>query len=109
MPSSGMLSHVALQRSDISGERIAFNTYTVFLRSMLRLLVTANVPGSPILVTLMMETMHSSETAVLTIATRRNIPEDGILQRMWLYILPADLVLCFITTEVVLNFKYSRF
>jgi hypothetical protein len=28
----------------------------------------------------MMETIHSSETSVLTIAARRNVPEDGILR-----------------------------
>jgi hypothetical protein len=45
-----------------------------------RLLVTANVfPTPPILVTLMMQAALSSETPFLTRATRRNIPEDGIL------------------------------
>jgi hypothetical protein len=69
MPSSGILRRVVLVTTDV-----------VFLRSVLRLLVTANsVHNSPILVTLMMKAVRSSETTVLTRTGRRNIPEVGIL------------------------------
>jgi hypothetical protein len=75
MTSSGMLCRLAVVRTDVSEEM-------VFLCSVRRLLVTASVvPSSPILVTLMKEMLNSSETSVLTRATRRNIPEDGNLQR----------------------------
>jgi hypothetical protein len=50
------------------------------LRRVVRLLVTVNVvPSSPIIFTLMMEALRSSETSVPTGATRRIIRGDGIL------------------------------
>jgi hypothetical protein len=43
------------------------------------LLVTANIPSSPLLVILIMEVLSSSKTSVLTRTKWHNIPEDGIL------------------------------
>jgi hypothetical protein len=48
---------------------------------LIQVLVTANVvPSLPIRVTLMMDAMRYFETSVLTRATRRQVPEDGILK-----------------------------
>jgi hypothetical protein len=40
----------------------------------------ANIPSSPIPVTLTMEALRSSETSIITKATRRNIQDEGMLQ-----------------------------
>jgi hypothetical protein len=74
---------VALIRTDVS-EKLSASIMRVTriseLRSFRRLLVTANVVSvSPILVTLVMEALSSSETSILTRAIPRNFPEDGIL------------------------------
>jgi hypothetical protein len=70
--------HYQSDKNRRAGNNVSSN-YLVFLRSVRRLLVTANaVPSSAIIVTLMV-TKSSSETSVLTKATRRNIPGDSII------------------------------
>jgi hypothetical protein len=69
MASSGMLRRMALVRTDVSVEPNG---------SFIRLARIGGL-GTTILVTLMKEALGSSETSVLTRATRCNIPEDTIL------------------------------
>jgi hypothetical protein len=109
-----MLCHVAILRTDISEERSAsiirvtrighlgtlavisnwrklwinkcIDIYVVFLCGMRQLLVTANGPSSPVLVSLMMKVPFSSETSVPMRAIRLNVPAEGILQNTVLII-----------------------
>jgi hypothetical protein len=75
-----MLRRAALVTTDVLEELSASLWIIVFLRSMRRLLVTSNiVSSSPILVTLMIEALPSSEISVLIRTTGHNISEDGIL------------------------------
>jgi hypothetical protein len=72
-------SVIRVTRSGELRARLAVtNNRRTVQRNVYYILVTANVPSSLILVTLMMEVPHSSETSVLTRTTRRNISEDGI-------------------------------
>jgi hypothetical protein len=79
MASSGMLRHVALVRIDVSKEISASIIRMTRIGELGTLAVTSVVLSSPILVTLMMEALRSSETSIITTATWRIIPEDAIL------------------------------
>jgi hypothetical protein len=80
MSFSGMLHRVALVRTDFSEELSASIIRVTRIDELgTTLAVTSILPSSPILVTLMMEVLRSSETSILTRSSRRNISEDAIL------------------------------
>jgi hypothetical protein len=92
MPSFGMLRRLALVRMDVSEER---SVSVIRVQESVTLAVNSNgynlfsQPASvangcsPILVTLKMDALGSSETSASTGSARRNIPEDGILQLLY--------------------------
>jgi hypothetical protein len=55
--------------------------YLLYHQGLLLLLTVIIIYSSPVLVSLIMGAISSSETSVLTRATRRNISEEGILHR----------------------------
>jgi hypothetical protein len=77
-----MVCRVAVVRTDVLEEGMASIFRVSRIGELLSrggLLVADIIPNSPILDTLMLETILPSETSVLTRAIRRNIPEDGFL------------------------------
>jgi hypothetical protein len=82
MRSPGKWRRVVIIRTDVSEERIA---YVIRVNRISELETSLALNSSLILFTVMMEAIRSSETLLLTRATRRHIPEDGILKFIYLF------------------------
>jgi hypothetical protein len=80
MPPSRMLRRVGLTRTDVSDEIVA-SIYRVQIISELGTMLTVTSRLVHLIISaLKMDAIYSSVTLVLTRATWRHIPEDGILQ-----------------------------
>jgi hypothetical protein len=86
MASSGMLLRKALVRIDVSEELSASIIRVTRIGELGTMLALTSdrctLRFTQILVNLMIQALSSSETSVLTTATRRNIHEDAILHTL---------------------------
>jgi hypothetical protein len=85
MASSGMLRRVVLVRTDVSDELSASLIRVTRISELGTTLAVTSNRHTLRRNSLMKEALSSSETSVLTRATRRNIPEDAILQFIYTY------------------------
>jgi hypothetical protein len=80
MPSTGMLRFVALASTDVSEVRIASIIRVTRIGELATMLAVTNIRS-----TLRRNTMSSSETSVLTGATRPNFLVDGIIHKQEMF------------------------
>jgi hypothetical protein len=73
----------AILRANVSEERITSIIKVNRISELGAVAVTSN--SSLVLFTLMTEAIRTSEMSVLTRATRRHIPEDGILHNLGMF------------------------
>jgi hypothetical protein len=91
-------------RNNVSSNYQPKHSVKKYYVSVRRLIVTADVPSSPMFVTPMMDELSSSETSVLTRATQHSISEDGIIQLMYCFsVFPFFFLLYLTNAENMIN------